>query len=400
MALMPVDEALGRVTAGVKPVASETVKLSAALGRVLAKDLKAGRDQPPFPASAMDGYAVRHADLASIPVNLALIGMSAAGHAFRGRVKDGEAVRIFTGAPLPAGADTIVIQENTEAGKDSVLIKQASRPGQHVRARGLDFRKGEVLLHAGQTLNARDLGIAAAMNLGMLPVRRKPRVAILSTGDELVLPGSRPRADQIVSSNSAALAAFIAHFGGEAKDFGIVRDTLPATVTALKKAKGYDIVITSGGASVGDHDHVHEAFRRSGIRLGFWKIAMRPGKPLLFGTKGRQRILGLPGNPVSALVCARLFLKPLLDAFLGRPPEDNLIPARLGTALPPNDTRQDYVRARLTRAEDGALVATPFTVQDSSMQRTLAEAAAFIVRPPHAPAAEPGSVVSILPVDF
>jgi molybdopterin molybdotransferase len=397
---MPVEEALARVVAGVRPLPAETVPLAKALGRVLARDVAARRDQPPFPASAMDGYAVRHDDIAKVPTELTVIGTSAAGHGFRGTVKTREAVRISTGAPVPVGADTIVIQENTASSLTTVTVNVAPKPGQHIRAKGLDFRRGEILLRAGKFLNARDLGIAAAMNFAGLAVRRKPRVALFSTGDELVRPGVRPRADQIISSNSAALCAFVERFGGEVKDLGIVRDTIAATMQAIARASDFDILVTSGGASVGNRDYVHEALSSSGVKIGFYKIAIRPGKPLMFGCKGRQRILGLPGNPVSALVCARLFLKPLLDACLGLSPTHEFVSARLGASMPENDTRQDYVRARIARGTDGILIATPFDRQDSSMQRTLAEAGALILRKPHAPAAAEGDWVEVLLVDF
>jgi molybdopterin molybdotransferase len=397
---MPVEEALSKIVTGVKPTAIELVKLSDAHGRVLARDLRARRDQPPFPASAMDGYAVRADDLADLPVRLTLKGISAAGHGFASTVQRGEAVRILTGAPVPKGADAIVVQENTEIDARQVIILSAPRQGQHIRARGLDFRRGDVLLRAGKRLNARDLGIAAATNVAALPVRRRPRVAVFATGDELVRPGAVPGPSQIISSNTAAIAALVEQFGGVAQDLGIVRDSLAATLRTMERARGFDIVLSTGGASVGDHDFVYQAFQKAGVRLGFWKVAMRPGKPLVFGTRGRQRILGLPGNPVSALVCARLFLKPLLDACLGLAAEDPLIPARLGTPLKQNDSRQDYVRAKLARTSDGVLVATPYEVQDSSMQRTLAEAGAFIVRKPHAPALAAGAVVDVMPIDF
>jgi molybdopterin molybdotransferase len=400
MALLPVEDALHKVLSGVKPTAAETVKLSTARGRVLARSILAKRDQPPFDASAMDGYAVNSASLGQMPARLKVIGVSAAGHAFKGLVKAGEAVRIFTGAPLPRSTDAVVIQENAEKDGDHVIIKAAVGAGQNVRKRGLDFRKSQTLLEAGRILGARDLGLAASANCPTLPVRQRPRVALFSTGDELVLPGKRPRRDQIMSSNSASLCAFVERFGGIPQDFGIVRDTLPATLKAVRQTAGFDILVTSGGASVGDHDFVQEAFEKSGVKLGFWKIAMRPGKPLVFGTRGRQRILGLPGNPVSAMVCARLFLKPLLDALLGLPPEEPLLQARLGSAMKVNDNRQDYVRARIVKDGTGGLVATPFAVQDSSMQSTLQLADALIVRKPFAEAAQAGDVVDVLLLDF
>jgi molybdopterin molybdotransferase len=400
MALLPVAEALARILADARMTGAEAVAIDAAWGRVLAENLKARRDQPPFEASAMDGYAVQGADVAAAPVTLKMIGVSAAGHGFRGTVKRGQAVRIFTGAALPKGADTVVIQENTDAGPGIVTVRETARLAQNVRHRGLDFARGEALIGAGRQLNARDLGLAAAANCAMLRVRRKPVVAILATGDELVPPGAKPNADQIVSSNSTALAAFVTRFGGAVRNLGIVRDDLKATVRAISRAADADILLTTGGASVGDHDYVQEALKLAGVKLDFWKIAMRPGKPMMYGRRGRQQVIGLPGNPVSALVCTRLFLKPLLDTLLGLPAGSDLVEARLGADMPANDSRQDHVRATLDTAPDGTRVARPFARQDSSMQRTFREADCLIVRPPQAPAAAAGSPVPVLLLDF
>lgn len=400
MALMPVEEALSRILDGVRPLGPEIVALKDAAGRVLAKPLKALRNQPPFDSSAMDGYAVHAADVAEMPARLTLIGTSAAGHRFTGRLATGQCVRIFTGAPMPRGADAVVIQENTEAAGQAITVLQPVRVQQNVRLSGLDFRRGDQLLPAGLRLNARDIGLAAAANAGTLAVRRRPVVAILATGDELVLPGAKPGPDQIVSSNSNALAAMAAHFGAEVVNLGIVADTLKATERAIARAAQADVLLTTGGASVGDHDYVQEALKNSGVKIGFWKIAMRPGKPFMYGRRKGQHVLGLPGNPVSALVCARLFLKPLLDGLLGLPVSDDLAEARLGSPMKENDTRQDYVRATLSVAPDGARIVTPYAKQDSSMQRTFREAHALIVRPPHAPAASVGDVVKILRLDF
>ncbi len=401
MALLPVEDARNRILDKVKPLAAETVPLDAAVGRVLAKPLKAVRHQPPFDSSAMDGYAVIATDTAHPDTVLKLIGVSAAGHGFRGKVASGQCVRILTGAPVPKGADAVLIQENAEArGRDAIAVLQSVKPAQNIRFAGLDFRKGDVLLPEGLRLGARDIGLAAAANAAELAVRRRPRVTLIATGDELVLPGSTPKPDQIVSSNSHALAAMASLLGADVINLGIVPDKLKATERAIAKAAGADILITTGGASVGDHDYVQKALKNSGVRIDFWKIAMRPGKPFMYGRRRGQHVLGLPGNPVSALVCARLFLKPLLDRLAGLVVSDDLVDARLGAAMKANDTRQDYVRALLTLAADGARVATPFARQDSSMQRTFREAHALIVRPPHAPAAAAGDTVKILPLDF
>lgn len=401
MALLPVDEARDRILKGAKALPRENVPLHHCAGRVLAADIKAKRDQPPFPASAMDGYAVRFADVETAPARLKIIGVAPAGHGFKGTVKPGEAVRIFTGAPVPKGADTVVIQENAEAKDGHVGVNVAAqRLSQHIRRHGLDFARGQSLLRKGTLLGAREVGLAAAMNWPDLPVIRRPKVAIFTTGDELVAPGKTPRPDQIVSSNSFALAAFVRRYGGEAVDLGIVPDNINAISRAIRKAATADVLLTTGGASVGDHDLVQAALKAEGIKLDFWKIALRPGKPLMFARSGRRRILGLPGNPVSALVCARIFLKPLIFALLGLPPADDMVKARLGSSLPANDLRQDYLRALVSRSADGTYTATPFPLQDSSMQRALTEAGGLIVRAPHAPEAREGDLVNLMLLDF
>ena len=397
MALLPVEEARSRILSNVKPLPPENVPLAQALGRVLAKPLNAKRDQPPFNASAMDGYAVRTEDNAT---ELTVIGTSAAGHAFKGILKARQAIRIFTGAPVPASADAVVIQENTTTNGKIVSILQSARVGQNIRPRGLDFRKGETLLPAAICLNARDIGLAAAMNCNVVSVRKKPVVAVIATGDELVLPGKKPRADQIVSSNSNALIALAESFGAKDINGGIVRDDLKATERAILKMARADIIVTTGGASVGDHDFIQEALKNTGVKIDFWKIALRPGKPFMYGRKGKQQVLGLPGNPVSALVCARLFLKPLLDCLQGLPVEEEATMARLGIAMPANDSRQDYVRARIEIAPDGSRTATPYGKPDSSMQRTFRDAHCLVIRPPNTPAAGIGELVPILNLDF
>jgi molybdopterin molybdotransferase len=392
MALVPLQQALSQVLKGAKPLDAEDIPLSNAQGRILAAGLKAQRAQPPFAASAMDGYAVRADDVQSVPVDLNVVGEAPAGHGYMGRVRKGQAVRIFTGAPLPKGTDTIVIQENTEPAsqKGFVRVLEKASEGQFVRAAGLDFRKGETLLPRMTRLGAREIGLAAAMNHERVSVVRKPSVAILATGDELVEPGGNPRDDQIISSNSMALAAMITTFGGDPVDLGLVPDRLPKIEDAISRAGGADILLTIGGASVGDHDLVQDAMTAQGVKLDFWKIAMRPGKPLMFGRRGEQRVIGLPGNPVSAMVCTRLFIKPLIAALTGDTRPDEPIRAILGKAIKANDQRQDYVRATLKRNKQGQLVATAFERQDSSMQRVFREAPDPRGRlPDHPPAPRP-----------
>ena len=399
--LLSVADALAAVLSGVRPLGVETVALDLAHDRVLARDIRAGRDQPPFDASAMDGYAVRSQDTAVAMARLKLIGTSKAGEGYPRTVRRGETVRIFTGAPMPRGTDAVLIQENAQPGAASEIVASESvRGGLHVRRRGLDYAKGEIVLSAGRRLNARDLGMAASLNHPALPVRLRPAVAIAATGDELVRPGMRPGIHQIVSSNTFALAAAVSRFGGSPTDVGVVPDKLSAIKAAIRRNARADILVFTGGASVGEHDLVRQALAESGIRLDFWKIAMRPGKPLIFARHGRQRILGLPGNPVSALVCARIFLKPLIAALLGMRSEDDRVTARLGAAMKANDLREEYARGTLARAGDGTLVAMPFDTQDSSMLKVFQRAQCLIIRPPFAAAATEGTVVEVLPLDF
>jgi molybdopterin molybdotransferase len=397
MALLPVADALARILAKCKPLPVETIPLTDCYSRVLARDIKAKRDQPPFDASAMDGYALRHQDQHLV---LKLVGVSAAGHSYGKILKSGETVRILTGAPCPRGADTIVIQENVKLVGKQLIVNEPAPFGKNIRLRGLDFKFGDILIPANTIMNARDIGLAAAGNNPTIGVRRKPRVVIFTTGDELVLPGEKPNGDQIISSNSNAIAAMAKSYGAEVINLGIVRDDLKATKAAIRKAESGDILITTGGASVGDHDYVQQALRESGVKIDFWKIAMRPGKPFMFGRKNAQYVLGLPGNPVSALVCATLFLRPLLAALQGLVQAEQETVARLSGNLSANDGRQDYLRATLTVEADGRRVVQGFSLQDSSMQRTLRNADCLIVRPPHAPPAQDGVLVPVLLLNF
>ena len=397
--MIPVAEALAHVLAGVKPLPAEMVSVDSALGRALAADVAARRTQPWAAVSAMDGYAVRAADLtARIPATLRQVGYVPAGQAFDRALAPGECVRLFTGAPIPPAADAIVIQEDAEPDGDRILVKAAPAVGRHIRPAGLDFAAGDVLLRAGRRLTARDVGLAAAMNLPWLPVRRRPRVAILATGDEIALPGDPLGANQIVSANSFVLAAIVQTEGGVAVNLGIARDNRDSLARMAAGAAGADLLLTSGGASVGDHDLVRDVLGDGGLALDFWKIAMRPGKPLMHGRVGATPMLGLPGNPVSAVVCAALFARPLLRALQGLPPADPPQTAGLGRALPANDRRQDYLRSRLACDSDGTRVATPFETQDSSMLSLLAASDCLVVRPPHAPPADIGAEVEILPL--
>jgi molybdopterin molybdotransferase len=396
---MSVAEALSRVLAGAEPLPAEAAPLIDAHGRVLTDDLKALRTQPPASMSAMDGYAVRSPDVAQVPARLKVIGEVAAGHPFDGNVAPGEAARIFTGGVLPPGTDTIVIQENTAREGDTVLVTTGSGKGKHVRVAGLDFAQGAALLPKGHRLSDRDLALAAAMNHPTLPVHRRPKVAVLATGDELVMPGVTPGFGEIVYSNGYATMALARREGCDVIDLGIAPDRVDATVAAVRRARvqSPDILVTSGGASVGDYDLVQKALAAEGLALSFWKVALRPGRPMMHGRLGDMHVLGLPGNPVSAYVCAVLFLVPLIRRLAGRSDfEPVLEPAVLGCDLPANDERADYLRATLARGPEGLPVATPAPVQDSSMLAPLARADCLLVRAPHAPAAKAGSRCDIL----
>lgn len=399
MSLLPVPEALSRLLTDAVPLGAEQVALAEAAGRVLAEPLAALRTQPPFDASAMDGYALRAADVASLPARLSVTGMAAAGHGFRGAVGPGEAVRIFTGAPLPVGADTIAIQENVRRIDERTIdVLEPAPAGRHIRRLGLDFVEGQPLLEAGRMIDAAALSLAASANHPVLSVVRKPLVAILATGDELRVPGSVLGDDQIIASNAYGVAALAAEAGARVLDLGIAPDERGAIVARLAQARaaGADVVVTLGGASVGEHDLIREVLVAEGVVLDFWRIAMRPGKPLMFGRTDTARYLGLPGNPVASLVCSHLFLKPLLARLGGRSHRADRRAARLASPMAENDLREDYVRATLTRGPNGELFARPFPIQDSSMLKLLAGANALIVRPPHAAAAAPGDPCEVL----
>jgi len=395
--MISVEEARRRLLEPLLPLGAEQVALSEALGRVLAEDVAARRTQPPWDVSAMDGYAVRAADVAHVPARLKVVGAAPAGQAYAGTVGRGQAVRIFTGAPMPQGADAVVIQEDTLRQGDTVEIREGAAAGTYVRPAGLDFREGEVRLKRGERLDPRRIGLAAAMNRPWLKVHRRPRIAILPTGDEVVMPGDPVGPHQIVSSNGLALGAFVTAAGGIPVQLPIAPDKADALQHLADAAVGADFLVTTGGASVGDHDLVRDALGATGLALDFWKIAMRPGKPLMVGRYRETPMLGLPGNPVSSLVCALLFLKPAIERLTGLAERDTApLKARLGVPLAANDRRQDYLRARLARGADGMLEARPFEQQDSSMMALLVQAGCLVVRPPLAPPARAGDSVEIL----
>ncbi len=395
--MLTVDEAVARVRAAFAPLDSERVALSDAANRVLACDVRAATDQPPAAVSAMDGYATRLADSDRAGASLRVIGTAPAGHPFAGSVNAGETVRIFTGSVVPQGADAILIQEDAEVHGD-VIVATAPATPKHVRSAGLDFRKGSLLGACGHRLTARDLSLLAAGDVAEVEVRRRPRVAFAATGDELSRPGEPRKPGGIVASTGYGLSALIAQWGGNPHDLGILPDRVEAIGELPSLAADADLIITLGGASVGDHDLVQSALKPKGFVLDFWKIAMRPGKPLIFGRLGATPLIGLPGNPVSALVCAMLFVQSAIAAMLGVQEERPLPTARTASALGANDSRQDHLRAKLFQ-KDGELWTQANPVQDSSMLSALAAADCLIVRSPHAPAAQIGDRVTVLQLD-
>ncbi len=399
MAMIPVAEAQQRLIAMIQPLGAEQVPLTEGLGRVLAEDVVARRTAPPWAVSAMDGYAVRAADVASVPAKLKVVGAVPAGQAYPHPVKAGEAVRIFTGAPVPDGADAIVIQEDTERDGDIVLVREGAPDRPLCPPRRSRFQRGRDRSQSRPPAQRADVGFAAAMNRPWLLVHRKPRVAILPTGDEVVMPGDPVGPNQIVSSNGIALAALVTACGGVPVHLPIAPDDNSALQRIAAGAAGADLLLTTGGASVGDHDLVRDALGAAGLTLDFWTVAMRPGKPLMVGNYRDTPMIGLPGNPVSTLVCGLLFAKPALDRMSGL---SDVFPtpgrARLKVPLEENDRRQDYLRATLSYAADGTPEAEPFKKQDSSMISLLARADCLVIRAPHAPAAKPGDWVEIIPL--
>jgi molybdopterin molybdotransferase len=391
--MISVSEARARILAGLAPTPAEIIPLMEGAGRVSAAPVIARLSHPPADVSPPDGYAVRSEDAAP-GARLELIGAAPAGHLFSGRVGAGEAVRLFTGSVVPEGADSILIQENATVSGGVVTVSEPTAPGRHIRPLGQDFRAGETLVPAGQRLNPRSIGLAAAGGHAWLTVHRRPRIVILSTGDEIVLPGEPLPPGGVVSSNGPALAALVRVAGGEPVMLPTAADDIAAIAAAADAARGAEMLLTTGGASVGDHDLVQAALAERGMVLDFWRIAMRPGKPLIHGRLGEVPMLGLPGNPVSALVCAILFLLPAIAKLSGLPGDAAAgEPVRLGASLPANDIREDYVRASLLTQVDGLWVAEPYAKQDSGMISRLAAADALIIRPPFAPACDVGEMV-------
>ncbi|MSP01855.1 MAG: molybdopterin molybdenumtransferase MoeA [Acetobacteraceae bacterium] len=397
--MISVDEARARILAGLRPMPAEIVALANAWNRVTAEPVVARLTQPPSDVSAMDGYALRAAD-GGPGATLTVIGAAPAGHPFAGEVGPGQIVRLFTGSVVPAGADGILLQEDASRNGDIVTVNEAVASGRHIRRAGQDFFHGDTVIPAGRRMTARDVGLAAAANHPWISVHRQPRVAILATGDEIAMPGEPIPPGGIVSSNSHALAALVRAMGGDPTVLPVAKDTTEAIAAAADQVVGFDLLVTTGGASVGDHDLVISGLQTRGLVVDFWQIAMRPGKPLLFGQMGAVPVLGLPGNPVSALVCAALFLLPALALMQGLPAgPPPTVSAILGAPLRENDRRADHLRATVSTDNAGRVVVTPFPVQDSAMLRRLASADALVLRAPFAPALAAGAEVSVIRLD-
>ena len=402
--LLPVDDARARILEGLVPGDAERCALAEAMGRVVASDVASRLSLPPEAVSAMDGYAIRVADCQTVGTTLTRIGESAAGRPWDGRLGPGQAVRIFTGAVVPDGADGIILQEDVEAGSETdgavITVNEVPRDGQFIRPAGLDVTAGDIILTAGTVMSARLISLATSAGHTDISVWRRPHIGVLSTGDELVLPGDVPERGQIISSNATYLAAFIRACGAVPVDLGIARDRAGAMLEQVRAASlPLDMVVTTGGASVGTHDHLVSDLSSAGTELGFWKIAMRPGKPLLHGRIDGIPLLGLPGNPVSSAVCANIFLRPAIAQLSGSKHRPQMIAAELTEALRENDQRQDYLRSSLRYGEDGRARVTPARKQDSSMISIYANADALIVRPPFDAAKSAGDQVMVMRLD-
>mgnify|MGYP001213877594 FL=1 len=400
--MIQVDAALEKILSSINKIGDEDISIANALGRVLAEDLISRVDHPPNRVSAMDGYAVRSKDINSPPpVRLKQVGESSAGNRFNGLLKELQTIRIFTGARIPENADTIIIQENVIKEKEHILIQKTEVPGKYIRQSGLDFKKGDVLLKSGTRLNFRNIALIAAMNIAWIKVTRKPRIAIFSSGSELVYPGDEIGPDQIISSNSIGLSALIEASGGSPINLGIAIDDMSIIRQKLSNLMNVDLLVTIGGASVGDYDLIRRILGEAKNKIKISRVAMRPGKPLIFGKLQGIPILGLPGNPVSAGVTAILYLVPAINKLVGSDNYQNPIESAITTInLEKNDSRQDYLRAKLSRKKNGELSATPFNYQDSSMLLNFAKAECLIIRAPFAKALKKGNRVKIIRLDY
>ncbi|MBT5641105.1 MAG: molybdopterin molybdotransferase MoeA [Rhodobiaceae bacterium] len=397
MSLLNLRKSIKKALSNIVPLDIQNVSLLEANNRVLSNNLKALKSHPPYDNSSMDGYAISFESIKKTPIKIEVIGEAPAGHPFLKKVPKDKAVRIFTGGIIPNGTVTVVILENVIVSGKYIIIKNTEKKFQHIRKKGLDFKKGQVLLNKGQLLKPKDIALAASMNHTSLPVYKKPKIAVISTGDEIVLPGSKDAEYKIITSNSYGILSYIKNLGGEGIDCGIAKDTIESIKDKLTLAKDADIIVTLGGASVGDYDLIQKSLKDD-LKIGFWKIAMRPGKPLIYGTMNKSKFLGLPGNPVSSMVCSQLFLKPMIEKFLGLKNKNEypkILHAELGQDLPKNDIREDYIRAKLNNN-----IVHPFEKQDSSMLANFQRSNVYIIRPPHAKSIKKGNQVPILFIDL
>lgn len=394
--MISVAEARASIISALSPSGIEAIPVMDTLGRVLAVNAVARISHPTADVSAMDGYAVKAAEAAQ-GATLKVVGTSSAGHPWNGNLQSGQALRIFTGAYVPTGADAIVIQEDTTTAGETVTITEAATTGRHIRPLGQDFKTGATVLYAPRRIGYRDVGLLAAMNLAQVDVYKKPRIGVISTGDEVVMPGDEVKHGQLVSANGPGLCAFIAAHGATPVHLGVAKDDATSLKTMAEAATGLDMLVTSGGVSVGDHDLIAKVLGANGLNVNFHKIAMRPGKPLLFGDLKGTPFFGLPGNPVSAMVCAILYLGPALEKMQGlEGAAPATLKARLSIGLKANDKREDFLRTTLERTETGDLIATPYSKQDSAMISTFAKADGLLIRPPFAPEARAGDTVDVI----
>ena len=395
--LLPVSEARENMLKNISSLSSEKCSIERAHNRIIAQDLTALLSHPAEAVSSMDGYAARISDIVDIPAILPQVGISSAGHIYNKRLLSGQLVRIFTGAVIPDGCDTIILQEDTKISQDGIEINERPRLEQYIRASGLDFSAGDKIISKSSKLTARECALIALAGYHEVPVVKQPKIGVLTSGDELVPPGEKPQTGQLVNSNNLLLCALIRACGGIAVDLGILPDKSGALIEYLEECPNLDLIITTGGASVGDHDYIAKDINKSAnSELYFWKIAMRPGKPLMFGHYKNIPFLGLPGNPVSVGVCSVLFLEPIIKQFLSQDPNLVFSSALTTNSLPENDGREEYLRAKLSVDDEGNKQVSAASKQDSSMLATLASADCLIQRPAHSPRIEAGAPVPIL----
>ena len=397
--MISVEEAIEEIRSNVQNTDLEEIDLIDSYGRVLGKEFFAAVSHPPQNVSSMDGYACNISDIKDAHTTLKVIGEIKPGEKFHGKINKGETARIFTGGTVPDGANIIVIQENVSVKENYILINNYDLNNTFIRNKGLDFFRGDAVNKVGKQINSCDIGLAAAMNVTKLMVRKKPKISIISTGDELVELGTKANSHQIISSTSLSLSMLAKKYGAKTFDLGIAKDNETSINNLIDKTSGSDLIVTIGGASVGDHDLVKSTLAKKGLKIHFWKIAMRPGKPLMFGSLNGVPIISLPGNPVSSIVCSIIFLSHAIHSMMAR--TDQCIEKKIGylsRELKQNDSRQDYLRSQITKCEEGKTLIAPFIKQDSSMISTLAKADCLAIRPPNATAAKIGEQIEFIPI--